>query len=382
MATAFRTCPLCEAGCGLEITVADGVVERIRGDADDVFSAGFICPKGTSLKALHEDPDRLRAPLVRGADGELHEATWDEAFAEIDRRLPAIVAAHGRDSVAAYVGNPAAHSLGPLLYGRVLLKALGTRNIYTASTVDQFPKQLASGLMFGTGLTVAVPDVDRTDHLLILGANPLASNGSLLTAPDMRGRLRAIRARGGKVVVIDPRRTRTAQEADEHHFIVPGTDALLLFALVHVLFAEGLADPGARAGLIDGLDTVRELAAGFAPADVAAAIGIAAAEIERMARELAAAPTAAVYGRIGTTTQRFGTTASWLVDVLNVLTGNLDRPGGAMFPKPAAGSSNTSGAPGRGRGVKTGRFASRVRGLPETLGELPVACLAEEIETP
>ncbi|MGZ4271588.1 MAG: molybdopterin oxidoreductase family protein [Solirubrobacteraceae bacterium] len=382
MATAFRTCPLCEAGCGLEITVADGVVERIRGDADDVFSAGFICPKGTSLKALHEDPDRLRAPLVRGADGELHEATWDEAFAEIDRRLPAIVAAHGRDSVAAYVGNPAAHSLGPLLYGRVLLKALGTRNIYTASTVDQFPKQLASGLMFGTGLTVAVPDVDRTDHLLILGANPLASNGSLLTAPDMRGRLRAIRARGGKVVVIDPRRTRTAQEADEHHFIVPGTDALLLFALVHVLFAEGLADPGALAGLVDGLDTVRELAAGFAPADVAAATGIAAAEIERMARELAAAPTAAVYGRIGTTTQRFGTTASWLVDVLNVLTGNLDRPGGAMFPKPAAGSSNTSGAPGRGRGVKTGRFASRVRGLPETLGELPVACLAEEIETP
>ncbi|MGZ6645287.1 MAG: molybdopterin oxidoreductase family protein, partial [Solirubrobacteraceae bacterium] len=263
-----------------------------------------------------------------------------------------------------------------------LLKALGTRNIYTASTVDQFPKQLASGLMFGTGLTVAVPDVDRTDHLLILGANPLASNGSLLTAPDMRGRLRAIRARGGKVVVIDPRRTRTAQEADEHHFIVPGTDALLLFALVHVLFAEGLADPGALAGLVDGLDTVRELAAGFAPADVAAATGIAAAEIERMARELAAAPTAAVYGRIGTTTQRFGTTASWLVDVLNVLTGNLDRPGGAMFPKPAAGSSNTSGAPGRGRGVKTGRFASRVRGLPETLGELPVACLAEEIETP
>ncbi len=382
MATAFRTCPLCEAGCGLEITVADGVVEKIRGDADDVFSHGFLCPKGTSLKALHEDPDRLRTPLIRGADGLHREATWDEAFAEIDRRLPPLVAEHGPNSVAAYLGNPAAHGLGPLMYGRTLLKAIGTRNVFSASTVDQFPKQLASGLMFGTGLTVAVPDVDRTDHLLILGANPMASNGSLLTAPDMRGRLRAIRARGGKVVVIDPRRTRTADEADEHHFIVPGTDALLLMALVHVLFDEGLADVGALAGHVEGIEDVRELAAGFAPADVAEATGIAADDIERMARELAAAPAAAVYARIGTTTVRFGTTASWLVDVLNVLTGNLDRPGGAMFTKPAAGSSNTSGEPGRGRGVKTGRFASRVRGLPETLGELPVAVLAEEIETP
>jgi anaerobic selenocysteine-containing dehydrogenase len=382
METAFRTCPLCEAGCGLELTIADGVVEKIRGDADDVFSRGFLCPKGTSLKALHEDPDRLRTPLIRGADGVHREATWDEAFAEIDRRLLPLVAEHGPNSVAAYLGNPAAHGLGPLMYGRVLLKAIGTRNVFSASTVDQFPKQLASGLMFGTGLTVAVPDVDRTDHLLILGANPMASNGSLLTAPDMRGRLRAIRERGGKVVVVDPRRTRTAEEADEHQFIVPGTDALLLMALVHVLFDEGLADTGALAEHVAGVDAVRELAAGFAPADVAGATGIAATDIERMARELAAAPTAAVYARIGTTTQRFGTTASWLVDVLNVLTGNLDRPGGAMFTKPAAGSPNTSGEPGRGRGVKTGRFASRVRGLPETLGELPVAVLAEEIETP
>ena len=241
---------------------------KIRGDADDVFSHGFLCPKGTSLKALHEDPDRLRTPLVRGADGVHREATWDEAFAEIDRRLPPLVAEHGPNSVAAYLGNPAAHGLGPLMYGRVLLKAIGTRNVFSASTVDQFPKQLASGLMFGTGLTVAVPDVDRTDHLLILGANPMASNGSLLTAPDMRGRLRAIRERGGKVVVIDPRRTRTAEEADEHHFIVPGTDALLLMALVHVLFDEGLADPGALAEHVEGIDAVRELAAGFAPADV------------------------------------------------------------------------------------------------------------------
>jgi anaerobic selenocysteine-containing dehydrogenase len=382
MAIAFTTCPLCEATCGLEITVADGAVTRIRGDADDVLSHGFVCPKGASLQELHDDPDRVRTPLVRDGDGNLRPASWDEAYAEIDRRLPATRDEHGNDAVAVYVGNPSAHNLSTLIYGRVLLKALRTRNIFTASTVDQYPKQMASALMFGSGATVAVPDVDRTDHLLVLGANPLASNGSLLTAPDMRGRLRAIRARGGKVVVVDPRRTRTAREADEHHFIRPGGDALLLFALVHTLFAEDLADPGALAEHLSGLDAVRELAAAFAPETVAAACGIAAPEIRRMARELAAAPSAAVYGRIGTTTQRFGTTASWLVDVLNVLTGNLDRPGGAMFPLPATGSSNTAGEPGRGRGAQFGRWHSRVRGLDEIFGELPAVCLAEEIETP
>jgi anaerobic selenocysteine-containing dehydrogenase len=372
---------LCEAGCGLELTLGDGGVSRVRGDADDVFSHGFICPKGASIGELHDDPDRLRTPLVREA-GELRPASWNEAFAEIDRRLNAIWNEHGRQALGVYLGNPSAHNLGSLVYGRVLVKALQTRNLFTASTVDQYPKQLASALLFGSGATVAVPDVDRTDHLLILGANPMASNGSLMTAPDMRGRLRAIRARGGKVVVVDPRRTRTAREADEHHFIRPGTDALLLFALVHVLFDEGLADLGALAQHVAGVDEVRELAAAFAPEDVADASGIAAGEIRRMARELAAAPSAAVYGRIGTTTQRFGTTASWLVDVVNVLTGNLDCPGGVMFPRPAAGSPNTSGEPGRGRGGRFGRWQSRVRGLDEVFGELPVACLAEEIETP
>ncbi len=381
MASAITTCPLCEATCGLEITVADGMVTRIRGDADDVLSHGFVCPKGASLQELHEDPDRLRTPLVREPSGDLRPSSWDEAFAEIDRRLPAIRDEHGNDAVAVYIGNPSAHNLSTLVYGRVLLKALRTRNIFSASTVDQFPKQMASALMFGSGATVAVPDVDRTDHLLILGANPLASNGSLLTAPDMRGRLRAIRARGGKVVVVDPRRTRTAREADEHHFIRPASDALLLIALIHTLFAEDLAEPGALAEHISGLDAVRELAATFTPEAVAAACGIAAPEIRRMARELAGAPSAAVYGRIGTTTQRFGTTASWLVDVLNVITGNLDRPGGAMFPLPATGSSNTAGEPGRGRGAQFGRWHSRVRGLGEIFGELPAVCLAEEIET-
>jgi anaerobic selenocysteine-containing dehydrogenase len=381
--SAVRTCPLCEATCGLRVTVSGDRVTKIRGDPDDVFSRGFICPKGGSLAALHEDPDRLRTPLVKQPDGTFATATWDEAFAEIERRLNPILAEHGRDAVAVYLGNPGAHNLSQLLYGRVLLKALQTKNITSASTVDQYPKQLAAGLMFGTGLSVPVPDLDRTDHLLILGANPLASNGSLMTAPDVRGRLRAIQERGGKVVVVDPRRTRTAQLADEHVFVRPGTDALLLFAMVHVLVAEGLTAPGTHLdGLVDGIDQVTELALSFAPDDVSAACGIDAETIRRMARELAGAPSAAVYGRIGTTTTAFGTTASWLVDVLNVLTGNLDRPGGAMFPLPAAGSPNTSGPPGRGRGVRTGRFASRVRGLGEVFGELPASVLAEEIQTP
>jgi anaerobic selenocysteine-containing dehydrogenase len=380
-ATAYATCPLCEATCGLAIETDGFEVGRVRGDPADVFSHGFICPKGGSLKALHEDPDRLRGPLVR-RDGRLEEATWDEAFAEIDRRLPPLLERHGRDAVAVYLGNPTVHSLALTLYSRVLLKALGTRNIYSASTVDQMPKQVSAGLMFGAMLTIPVPDVDRTDHLLILGANPLASNGSLMTAPDMRGRLRGIRNRGGKVVVVDPRRSRTAEHADEHHFIRPGTDALLLFGMVATLFEEGLADAGEVADHVEGVGEVERLAAAFAPERVSSACGIDAAEIRRMARELAAAPTAAVYGRIGTCTQEFGTLASWLVDVLNVMTGNLDRPGGAMFPRAAAGQANTQGDEGRGRGVALGRWSSRVRGLPEVFGELPVSCLAEEIEMP
>ena len=371
---AFRTCPLCEATCGLAIDVEGGEVKRIRGDGDDVFSHGFLCPKGVSLQPLHEDPDRLRAPVVNG-----REASWDEAFAVVDERLRAVIDAGGRDRVAVYIGNPAAHSLSNLVYGRALLKALGTKNVYTASTVDQMPKQVAAGFMFGGGLSVPVPDVDRTDYLLVLGANPLASNGSLMTAPDMRGRLKALRRRGGRVVVVDPRRSRTAEESDEHLFIRPGTDALFLFALVHVLDAEGLVTPVDH---LNGVEEVLALARDFAPRPVAEATGIPACTIERIARELAGAPRAAVYGRIGTCTQEFGTLASWLVDVLNALTGNLDREGGAMFARAAAGASNTIGPPGRGRGFASGRWQSRVRGAPEVFGELPVACLAEEIETP
>jgi anaerobic selenocysteine-containing dehydrogenase len=357
-------------------------VTAIRGDREDVFSHGFICPKGFALKELHEDPDRVRTPLLRRADGSFEAVSWDEAFAFIHSRLTPILD-EDRNAVAVYLGNPNAHLLDNMLYGKVLLRALGTRNIYSASTVDQFPKQMASALMFGTGTTVAVPDVDRTEYMLVLGANPLASNGSLMTAPDMRGRLRALRARGGKLVVLDPRRSRTAEEADEHHFIRPGTDAHFLFALVHVLFDEGLADPGERLeDLIDGLEPVRAEAEAFSPEAVAPVCGIAPDTIRRIARELAGAERAVVYGRIGTCTQEFGTLASWLVDVLNVLTGNLDREGGAMFPLGAAGHSNAAGTPGRGRGAHFGRWASRVRGLGEIFGELPVSALAEEIDNP
>ena len=379
----YRTCPLCEATCALEIEVKDdGSVGRIRGDRDDPWSHGYICPKGSTLKQLHEDPDRVRTPLVRGDDGELHPASWDDAFTEVERRLLPILEQHGRDAVAIYIGNPTVHNLSGILYVKPLVKALGTRNVYSASTVDQRPKEISTGLMFGTPIAFPVPDLDRTDHLVVLGANPWASNGSLATAPDWPGRLKAIQERGGRVVVIDPNRTKTADEADEYVPIRPGTDAFLLMAMAHVLFDEGLVDLGGAGSYVDGVDAVRDLCADFTPEAVSSACGVAAAEIRHLTRELAAAPTAAVYGRVGTCTQEFGTLCSWLVDVVNTLTGNLDRPGGVMFSTPAHGSGNTRGEPRIGRAIRLGRHRSRVRGLPETLGELPVVCLAEEIDTP
>jgi anaerobic selenocysteine-containing dehydrogenase len=380
--TALRICPLCEATCGLEVGLsAAGEVVRIRGDRDDVWSGGYLCPKGPALKHLHEDPDRLRAPVVRRG-GRLVEVSWDEAFAEAARLLGGVVATHGRTALAVYLGNPSVHNLAGQLYIKPLVKALGTGNVFTASTVDQRPKEISSALLFGTPLSVPVPDVERTDHLLLLGANPLDSNGSLATAPDWPGRLEALRARGGRLVVVDPRRTPTAAMADEHVPIRPGGDPFLLFAVLNVLAAEGLVDPGPTGQWLNGLDTVLGLAEPFTPEAVEPATGIPAATVRRLARELAAAPTASVYGRIGTTTAEFGTLTSWLVDVVNVATGNLDRPGGAMFPKAPAGAANTRGEPRVGRPLRLGRYRSRVRGLPETLGELPVVCFGEEIDTP
>jgi anaerobic selenocysteine-containing dehydrogenase len=379
--TKLRICPLCEATCGLELTVEGRRVTAVRGDAKDAFSEGYICPKGVAIQDIDADSDRLRTPMIRRAGG-WHAATWDEAFAEIERRLLPIIERDGRHAVGVYLGNPSVHNTGLAIYGQVLLRALGTPNVFSATTVDQMPKQVAVAALFGTGLSIPIPDLDRTQYLMILGANPLVSNGSLLTAPNIGERLKRIRQRGGKIVVIDPRKTETARASDEHHFIRPGTDAHFLFAIVHTLFEENLAKPGRLASLSAGLEDVRALAKAFSPEAVAEKCGIGASDIRRLARELAAAPSASVYARIGTCTQEFGTLASWLPEVIHVLTGNLDRAGGAMFTRPAYGPGNTKGAPGTGRGFRMGRHKSRVRELPEIFGELPVACLAEEIETP
>ncbi|MFY9514694.1 MAG: molybdopterin-dependent oxidoreductase, partial [Rubrivivax sp.] len=317
----YRICPLCEACCGLEVKTSAGRVVGIRGAAADVFSAGYICPKGFALKDLHEDPDRLRQPLIK-RDGVFVEASWDEAFAEIERRLLPIREQHGPDAVALAIGNPSAHKMGLLLYFGRLAKMLGSKNVFSASTLDQMPKQLSSGLMFGHWLSIAVPDIERCRHLLVIGANPVASNGSLWTVPDFRGKAKALRARGGKLVVIDPRRTETAEVADEHHAIRPGADVFLLAAMATTLFEEQLVRPGRLAPHLSGVDALRDALAPFTPEAVARRCGIAAPTIRRLARELAAAEAGCVYGRIGTCTQSFGTLSSWLVDVLNVLSGH------------------------------------------------------------
>ncbi|MFJ9681330.1 molybdopterin-dependent oxidoreductase [Streptomyces sp. NPDC101194] len=377
--TALRICPLCEATCGLTLTIEGTRVTGARGDRDDVLSRGFICPKGASIGGLDADPDRLRTPLVR-RNGRLTETSWSDAFDVIADAVPALAQEHGQQAVGVVLGNPNVHTMAGALYPSALLSALRTRSLFTASTLDQMPKHVSSGLLFGDPNAIPVPDLDRTDHLLLLGANPLESNGSLCTAPDFPGRLKALRRRGGTLTVVDPRRTRTARLADRHVAIRPGTDALLLAALTHVLFEEKLTATGALAQHVEGLDETAHAVREFTPEAVAGACDIEAATIRAIARELAAARTAAVYGRIGSCTVEHGTLASWLVDVLNILTGNLDRPGGALFPLSATARTPRPAAPGKGFAL--GRWTSRVSGHPEAKGELPISALAEEIETP
>jgi anaerobic selenocysteine-containing dehydrogenase len=382
--TVQRICPLCEACCGLSLTVSGRRVIAIRGDEEDVFSRGYLCPKAVALKDLEDDPDRLRQPVIRRG-GRFVPVTWDEAFAEIARRLPSVLETHGRDALAFSLGNPIVHRLGLGLYVQRVLRAAGTRNIFSASTLDQMPRHVASGWLYGHALTVPVPDIDRCDFLLMLGANPMASNGSMWTVPDFRGRAKAMRARGGRLVVVDPRRSETAAIADEHHFIRPGADVFLLLGLVNALFELGLTRPGRLEELVasgeTGIDALRTAVAPYTPERMAPRCGVAPEVQRRLVRELAQAPRAAVYSRIGSSTQRFGTLNSVLIDALNVLTGHLDAEGGAMFPKAAAFAANTQGRPGSGRGMATGRTRSRVSGAPEVLGEYPMSCLAEEIET-
>uniref|UniRef100_UPI003F684914 molybdopterin oxidoreductase family protein n=1 Tax=Streptomyces polyasparticus TaxID=2767826 RepID=UPI003F684914 len=377
--TALRICPLCEATCGLALTIEGTRVTSARGDQDDVFSKGFICPKGASFGELDADPDRLRTPLVR-KDGRLQEATWDEAFDAIAQGLRPLIEAHGSDALGVMLGNPNVHTMAGGLYPPVLLTSLKVRKLFTASTLDQMPKHVSSGLLFGDPFAIPVPDLDHTDHLLLIGANPLESNGSLCTAADFPGKLKDLKKRGGTLTVVDPRRTRTAKMATRHLAVRPGSDALLLAALAYTLFDEGIVELGDLGAYVDGVDQVRSALGEFSPEAVAPACDIAADEIREVARELAGAQTAAVYGRIGSSTVEFGTVTSWLVDVLNALTGNLDRPGGALFPLSATDKAPRPAAPGKGFAL--GRWKSRVSGHPEAKGELPAAALAEEIDTP
>jgi anaerobic selenocysteine-containing dehydrogenase len=373
--TVYRACNLCEAICGLEIRVDGPRIVSIRGDAADPFSRGYLCPKGVALIDVHEDPNRLRRPMQR-AGGQWRELAWNEAFDLAAERLAAIVAQHGNDAVGIYLGNPTVHNSGTFYSIPQLARVVKTRNVFSASSVDQLPNQLASLMMYGHQFLLPIPDIDRTAYFLILGANPVASNGSLMTAPGVARRIRGIRERGGKVVVIDPRRTETAEIANEHHFVRPATDAALLMAILNTMRDERLFRI-ARPDRLDGLDLALDAIADMT-ADTAAPItGIEAATIRRLAREFAGAPSAVCYGRVGTSVQSFGTLNQWLIQLVNLVSGNLDSVGGALVTTPLI--------PITGPGTRTGHHAgwrSRVRGLPESNGELPVAVLAEEILSP
>ncbi len=380
MRTHFRNCHLCEALCGIAIEVDErGRIARISGDKDDPLSAGHLCPKAVALQDVHEDPDRLRKPLRRTARG-FEEVGFEEALQEAAERLHATQKAHGRDAVATYLGNPTVHNHDAATFAQVLLSTLRTRSRYSATSVDQLPHMLASYLMFGHQLLLPVPDVDRAQFFLRLGANPLASNGSLMSAPGIERRLKALRARGGRLVVVDPRRTETAALADQNLAIRPGADALLLLALLQVLFAEDRVRPGRLSAFTDGLEDVRGLVAAHPPESVAPATGLAASDIRALARAFAESPSAVAYGRVGTSTQEFGALCAWLINILNVVTGNLDRPGGAMFTHPAVDVLAVADRLDQRGHFDKGR--SRVRGLPEFSGEYPVATLADEILTP
>jgi anaerobic selenocysteine-containing dehydrogenase len=374
----YRTCNLCEAMCGMVVTVEDGAITDIRGDRDDVLSRGHICPKGPAMREIQEDPDRLRHPVRRTASG-WERVSWEQALGEVASRLHDVQARHGRDAVGVYLGNPLGHNHGALLMAQAFLVALGSRNRFDANSQDANPKLYAAMHMYGELIALTVPDVDRTDFLLMLGANPAASGGSVMGLGDVRGRMRAIRDRGGKVVLIDPRRTESADMADEYHPIRPGGDAALLLAMLHVLFAERLVDEAAVSKIAHGVADLRTIAARFSPERVAGAVGIDAGAIRTIATAFARAPRAVAYGRVGVCLNEFGPVASWLIEALNVVTGNFDRPGGSMFPTPAVDLAPIVRLLGLSH---SGQWKSRLRGLPEIGGMLPAAAMAEEMETP
>ena len=378
----LRQCPLCECMCGLEVSVdADDHVKLIRPDREDVWSKGFICPKGTTLGKLHEDPDRIRTPMIREGDT-WREVTWDEAFAKCEELIHGVLADGGIEAMTAFIGNPAGHSFSLSRFGALLMGQANFPSIYSAGTVDQWPKNVSSVLMYGNMWKIPTVDIRRTDHWIIMGGNPQASGGSLLACPDQLAEIDAIRARGGKVIVIDPRRTGTADHASEWIPIRPGTDAALLLAMANVIFTEDLFTLGAVEGKVLGVEQLRAAVEEFTPELVAEFCHVPADTIRRLAREFAAAERGGLYGRIGLCNQEFGTLASWMVDVINIIAGQFDKVGGMMFGKPAADplvwKMNTAmtGAP------EFGKWRSRVRGAPEILGQVPASCLAEEIATP
>ena len=367
-------CNLCEAICGLELTLDGGRVTAVRGNPDDPLSRGHICPKAVALQDVYEDPDRLRRPVRRTPDG-WQEVGWDEALDLVADGIAGTVREHGRDALAVYLGNPNVHALGSMTHGTAMVRSLRTRNVYSATSVDQLPHQLVAYLMYGHQLLLPVPDIDRTRYLLVVGGNPMASNGSLMTVPDFPGRLRALKARGGRMVVLDPRRTETAKVATEHHFVRPGSDVWVLLAMLHTVFAEGLT---VTASYVDRLDVAEQAVAPFTPERAEAASGVPAGEVRRLARELAGSGAGAVHGRMGVSAQAFGTVCQWAIQMLNLATGNLDRVGGTMFTSPAV---DVVGRRLVGRGHQD-RWRSRVRDLPEVGGELPASTLADEILTP
>jgi anaerobic selenocysteine-containing dehydrogenase len=375
MQTHYRACNLCEAICGLEIKVEDGKVMSIAGDKNDPFSRGHICPKAVALKDIYEDPNRLKFPMKRTQNG-WQQISWEQAFEEVVTNIKQIQAKYGNDAVGVYQGNPSIHNSGTFMTAPYFFKTLRTKNMFSATSADQLPHHFAAWQMFGHPMLMPIPDIDFTDFMLIIGGNPIASNGSIMTVPDVEHRLKAIQKRGGKIVVIDPRRTETAAKADQHLFIKPNNDVFLLLAMINVLFAENKVNLGHLSDFTDDLDVLREITAEYTPEKVVKLTGISANDIRQLTLDFANAPTAVCYGRVGVSTQAFGTLSLWLINAINIITGNLDKQGGSMFTLPAvdflARSKNEN---------RFARWHSRVRGLPEFSGELPVATLAEEMLT-
>ncbi|MFT6330747.1 MAG: anaerobic selenocysteine-containing dehydrogenase [Bermanella sp.] len=371
----YSTCTLCEAMCGIEVTTIGREILSIVGDKKNPFSEGHVCPKAMALKDLYDDPDRIKMPLEKTASG-WQEIPWDEALDKVANGLFQIQQQYGVESVATYLGNPNAHNMGSILYGPYFYRSLQSHNRFSATSVDQLPHHIVSRKLFGHQSQIPIPDIDRTQYFMIIGGNPLASNGSIMTVPHIKRRLKAIQSRQGKVVVIDPKQSETADMSSEHHFIKPGTDALLLLAMINTVFATNKEAPARLLEFAPQLLDVKDYILPYTPHKVATKIGMTAAQIEQLVSDFCAAESAVCYGRMGASVQAFGTLTQYLIMLFNMLTGNLDKPGGMMFTQPAADF-----LPHSGRG-SIGNFHTRVRKLPAFAGEFPVSALAEEMTTP